>query len=270
MFTQAVLKSVETQILDKCDALDGVKDGVMDDPRRCTVDPGTLTGLTDRQRAGLKNIYGETAARGTVIYPAQLVGGEGGDEGWAAWITGSAQPPAPTGPSLRFAFGTQFFKYFVFNDPNWDYTRYNIANARTDAKRAGQFLNATNSDLSALKAKGKKLIVWHGWADPALTALATVRYHDDVRERDAAAGDYFRLFLMPGVLHCGGGAGPDIVDWPAAIDDWVENGRAPTRLIARKVVQGATTRTRPLCVYPQKAEYKGSGSTDDEASFACK
>ena len=270
MFTPDVLKSVETQILDKCDALDGVKDGVMEDPRRCTVDPGALTGLTDRQRAALKNIYGETAARGTVIYPAQPVGGEGGDDGWAAWITGSAKPPVPNGPSLRFAFGTQFFKYFVFNDPHWDYTRYEIANARTDAKRAGLFLSATDPDLSVFKAKGKKLIVWHGWADPALTALATVRYHDDVLNRDAAAGDYFRLFMMPGVLHCGGGAGPDVVDWPAAIDDWVENGKAPTRIIARKVVTGATTRTRPLCVYPQKAEYRGSGSTDDEASFVCK
>jgi feruloyl esterase len=205
-----------------------------------------------------------------VIYPAQPVGGEGGDEGWAAWITGSAKPPAPTGPSLRFAFGTQFFKYFVFSDPNWDYTRYDIGNAATDAKRAGQILNATNPDLTAFKAKGRKLIVYHGWSDPALTALATVRYHEQVLQRDAAAADYFRLFMMPGVLHCNGGPGPDVVDWPAAIDDWVENNKAPARLIARKVVKGATTRTRPLCAYPQKAEYKGSGSTDDEANFVCK
>ena len=270
MFTPDVLKSVETQILDTCDALDGVKDGVMEDPRRCTVDPGTLTGLTDPQRTVLKRIYSETAARGTSIYPAQPVGGEGQDGGWGAWITGSPQPPVANGPSLRFAFGTQFFKYFVFNDPNWDYTRYEIANALTDAKRAGQILNATNADLSAFKAKGKKLIVWHGWSDPALTALAMVRYHEQVLQRDAAAADYFRLFMMPGVLHCGGGPGPDTVDWPAAIDDWVENGKAPARVIARKVVKNATTRTRPLCVFPQKAEYKGSGSTDDEASFVCR
>ena len=97
-----------------------------------------------------------------------------------------------------------------------------------------------------------------------------VRYHEQVLQRDAAAADYFRLFMMPGVLHCGGGPGPDTVDWPAAIDDWVENGKAPARVIARKVVNNATIRTRPLCVFPQKAQYKGSGSTDDEASFVCK
>jgi feruloyl esterase len=270
MFTPEVLKAVETQILDKCDALDGVKDGVMDDPRRCTVDVATLTGLTDVQRTVLKRIYGATAARDTMIYPAQPVGGEGEGGGWGVWITGSTPPPVANGPSLRFAFGTQFFKYFVFNDPNWDYTRYDIANAPTDGKRAGQILNATNPDLSAFKAKGKKLIIWHGWADPALTALATVRYHDQVLQRDPAAADYVRLFMMPGVLHCSGGAGPDVVDWPAAIADWVENGRPPARIIARKVVKEATTRTRPLCAYPQKAEYKGAGSTDDEASFVCK
>ena len=270
MFTPEVLKSVETQILDKCDAMDGVKDGVMEDPRRCTVDTATLTGLTDLQRTVLKKIYAETAARGTTIYPAQPVGGEGEGSGWGAWITGSPRPPVPNGPSLRFAFGTQFFKYFVFNDPSWDYTRYEIANALTDGKRAGQILNATNPDLGAFKAKGRKLIVWHGWADPALTPLATLRYYDQVVQRDPAAADYFRTFMMPGVLHCAGGPGPDVVDWPAAISDWVENGKAPARVVARKVANGATTRTRPLCSYPQKAEYKGSGSTDDEANFVCK
>ena len=97
-----------------------------------------------------------------------------------------------------------------------------------------------------------------------------MQYHDQVLQRDAAAADYFRLFMMPGVLHCGGGTGPDTVDWPAAIQDWVEKGKAPARIIARKVVNNATTRTRPLCVFPEKAEYKGSGNTDDEASFVCK
>jgi hypothetical protein len=270
MFTPETLKSVETQILEKCDALDGVKDGVMEDPRRCTVDPGSLTGLTDLQRAVLKKIYGETAARGASIYPAQPVGGEGEGGGWGAWITGSPRPPVPNGPSLRFAFGTEFFKYFVFNDPKWDYTRYEIANARTDARQAGQILNATNPDLDAFKAKGRKLIMWHGWADPALTPLATINYHEQVRKRDPSSADYLRTFMMPGVLHCAGGAGPDNADWTGAIVDWVEKGNAPSRVIARKMANGAPIRTRPLCAYPQKAEYKGTGSTDDEASFVCK
>jgi tannase/feruloyl esterase len=131
-------------------------------------------------------------------------------------------------------------------------------------------MNATNPDLSAFKARGGKLILWHGWADTALTPLGSVRYFDQVKARDAAANDYFRMFLMPGVLHCGGGAGPDQADWSAAIVDWVEKGTAPDRVVAKKTAQGAVTRTRPICPYPQRAVYSGSGSTDDAASFACK
>src|SRR5262249_55223100 len=153
------------QMLDKCDALDGVKDGVMEDPRRCRVDPGTLTGLTDAQRTALRKVYGETAAKGQTIYPAQPAGGEGEGAGWPACSVGvrGTVPPTPQGPSLRFAFGTQFFKYFVFGDPAWDYARYEIANARADAKQAASLLNATDPNLDAFKGKGRKLILWHGW-----------------------------------------------------------------------------------------------------------
>jgi pimeloyl-ACP methyl ester carboxylesterase len=268
-FTPAVLKSVEAQILDKCDALDGVKDGVMEDPRRCTVDVATLTGLTDAQRTALKKIYAETASKGASIYAAQPFGGEGEGGGWPSWITGGGLA-TPQGPSLRFAFGTQFFKYFIFSDPNWEYIHYDIANTRRDARLVGKLLNATDPNLDAFKAKGHKLILWHGWSDPALTALASVNYYEQVVARDAAASDYFRMFMMPGVLHCAGGPGPDNVDWTATIDTWVDGHRAPERLVARKVVNGEATRSRPLCPYPQHAVYSGSGSTDDERNFACK
>ena len=132
------LKSIESQVLEKCDALDGVKDGVIDDPRRCTVDPASLTGLTDAQRHAVKAIYSETRGKGDSIYPAQPVGGEGQPGGWPAWIVGMQPGPTPQGPSLRYAFGTQFFKYFVFSDPDWDYTRYDISTVRTDARIAGR------------------------------------------------------------------------------------------------------------------------------------
>ena len=269
VFTPAVLKSIEAQILDKCDALDGVKDGVIDDPRRCQIDVATLTGLTDAQRAALKKIYGETAAKGTTIYPAQPVGGEGEAAGWPTWITGGGLA-TPQGPSLRFAFGTQFFKYFVFGDPDWEYVHYDLANARHDARMAGTILNATNPNLDAFKAKGHKLILWHGWADPALTPLASVNYYEQVKARDPAVSDYLRMFMMPGVLHCAGGPGPDVVDWASAIDAWVDGHNAPDRLVARKVASGAATRSRPLCDYPRHAVYSGSGSTDDEKNFTCR
>jgi feruloyl esterase len=131
-------------------------------------------------------------------------------------------------------------------------------------------LNATSPDLSVFKARGGKLILWHGWADPALSAIASIRYHDEVYARDPEAANYLRTFLLPGVLHCGGGVGPDSVDWTNAISSWVERGVAPERLVARKLSNGAVTRSRPLCPYPLKAVHTGSGSTDDEANFVCR
>jgi len=229
-----------------------------------------VTPVSDAQRAGLKQVYAETAGSGQAIYPAQPVGGEGESAGWATWITGGGMT-TPQGPSLRFAFGTQFFKYFVFSDPAWDYRKYDVANTRRDARAAAAALNATNADLSAFKAKGRKLILWHGWSDPALTALASVKYYDQVQSKDPGVRDYFRMFMMPGVLHCAGGPGPDNADWAAAISDWVEHAKAPDRIVASKLGPGgAVVRTRPLCPYPQHAEYKGSGSSDEAGSFACR
>jgi feruloyl esterase len=167
-------------------------------------------------------------------------------------------------------FGTNIFKFLVFNDPNWDYSTYDLNNWKKDTELAASYLNATSPNLDAFKARGGKLILWHGWADAALTPLASIKYHEQVYARDPAAANYFRTFLMPGVLHCSGGVGPDNVDWETAITDWVEKGKAPDRVIARKLAAGSVTRTRPLCPYPQKAVYNGSGNSDQETSFTCR
>ena len=268
LFTPEVMKAVGTQILDKCDALDGVKDGVMDDPRKCTVDVGSLTGLSDAQKAALKKIYAAPRAKdGTVLYAAQPFGGETEGAGWPAWITGGAMPG---GTSARFGFGTELFKYFIFNDPKWDYTKYDFANYKNDTELTASYLNSNDPNLDAFEAKGHKIIMWHGWADAGLSPLGTLQYYEQVQARDAKSKEFFRLFMLPGVLHCGGGAGPDVVDWPQAIVNWVEKGSAPDRLIAKKESSGAVSRTRPVCAYPQHAVYSGSGSTDDEKSFVCK
>jgi hypothetical protein len=273
LFPMDTLKSVESQIVAKCDAVDGVHDGLMEDPRRCNVDVSALTGLTDQQRRALAIIYGEKKLPdGTVIYPPQPIGGEGDTaEGWPLWINGvnPMLQVAYRAPSLRFGFGTQFFKHFVFNDPEWDYLKYDFENYRRDARVAGAMLNATDPNLDAFKKRGGKLVLYHGWSDAALSANATTKYYDQVKARDPKAEDFARLFMMPGVAHCQGGPGPDRVDWYRVIDDWVEKGAAPERIIASKVMSGKTTRTRPLCAYPMKATYKGSGSIDDEASFTC-
>jgi hypothetical protein len=273
-FSPEVLKSIEGQVLEKCDALDGVRDGLMEDPRACKLDAASLTGLTNPQRAVLNAIYGETKNKDGVIYPAQPLGGEGEVGGWPAWITGvnPQMMSAQKTPNLRFAFGTEMFKYLIFNDPSFDYSRYDLSTYKKDTALASTFLNATDPNLDAFKNRGGKLLLWHGWSDPALTALASVKYFEQVQARDPKASDYFRMFMMPGVLHCAGGPGPDTVDWAAAIDEWVEKGKAPDRIVAQKRAGAGAppSRTRPLCSYPQRAVYSGTGSTDDAANFVCR
>lgn len=273
LFPNATMKSVDEQIIAKCDAIDGTTDGLMEDPRRCTVDVSTLTGLTDQQKKALTVIYGEKKLPdGSVAYPPQPFGGEGDAAlGWPLWINGVTPmlQLAYKIPSLRFGFGTHFMKFFVFNDPEWDYLKYDFANYRRDSRLAGSMLNATDTNLDAFKRRGGKLVLYHGWSDAALSALATTKYYEEVKARDASTADFARLFMLPGVAHCGGGAGPDRVNWASVIDDWVTKRAAPERIVASKVVSGKTTRTRPLCAYPMHAVYQGSGSIDDEQNFTC-
>ncbi len=271
LLSPETLKSVAAQILDSCDALDGVKDGVMEDPRQCKVDVSTLTGLSDAQRTALKTIYAPTRAGNEIAFPGQPFGGEGDAAGWPAWISGAApREGQPAGPSLRYAFGTNLFKYLITSNPGWDYRTYDLSTWKKDSERVAAILNATNPDLDKFKAKGHKLVIWHGWSDAGLSPLGTIKYYESVKARDPKMNDYVRMFMLPGVLHCGGGPGPDNVDWAAAIDGWVESGKAPERLIAQKGGGAAVTRTRPLCAYPQRAVYTGTGSTDQAENFVCK
>ena len=272
-----VLKGVEAQILDKCDALDGVKDGLMEDPRACKIDVATLTGLTEVQKSALKKIYGETRTKDGVIYPAQPFGSEGDIAGWPLWIAGanpllmlSQKETSQKTPNLRFGFGTELFRNFIFSNPEWDYSRYDFADFRKTTAKTASIINATDPNLDKFKARGGKLVIWHGWSDPALSALGTIKYYEQVEARDKKVRDFARMFMLPGVLHCAGGPGPDQADWAAVIDGWVDKGQAPQRVIASKMAKGSTTRTRPLCVYPQHAVYGGTGSIDDEKNFVCK
>jgi feruloyl esterase len=280
----AALQLLEARVLEACDARDGVKDGVMDDPRDCDFKVASIKAcpndvaaadcLTRAQRAVIETVYAPTSNREGRIYPGQPFGGEGEGGGWGAWITGP-NPSLLSGssgrmPSLQYGFGTEFFKYFVFGDSTWDYTRYDLSTWARDTRQARSVLNADNPDLSALKTRGGKLILWHGWSDPALNALSTIDYYGRVQSRDPGVRDYARLFMVPGVLHCAGGSGPDNVDWFGAIADWVEQGKAPESLVASKLDrEGKTVRSRPLCPYPERARNRGSGSQDSAASYAC-
>lgn len=271
---------LESEILRKCDALDGVKDGFLNDPRDCDFKVSDLPicpadepsdhCLTIRQREAIEAVYEGPRNSSGQIYPGFPFGGESEPGAWQSWITG----PNPGllrsygEPSSQFGFATQGFKYLVFQDPEFDYTRYDFDDYEEDAAHLRGFLDATSTDLSGLKSAGGKLLLWHGWSDAALTAYGSIDYFERAEERDASVRDYFRFYLMPGVFHCAGGPGPDRVDWLGALELWVERGEAPGSLVASKAQGGEITKTRPLCVYPEKAVYQG-GDPNVATSYSC-
>ena len=288
------LPLITNAILAACDANDGVRDGVIDDPRACQFDPATLrckgedsaTCLTAPQLAALQKMYAgaKNPRTGKTIYPgwpmsseALTVGANGQPlSGWNRYW-GTTEPTR-----------ANFWRYWVFNDPHWNWWKFDFDRDLTRAEKAiGLLVDHTSANLKAFQARGGKAIVYQGWQDPVVNALDTIAYYDRVKAQQgsqAAMDKFFRLFLVPGMGHCAGGTGATnfgnqggpapIVDADhdllAALDAWVETGRAPQQIIASKVVQGRTVRARPLCPYPQKASYKGSGSTDDAASFVCR
>ena len=283
------LKAIETAALAACDARDGVKDGVLDEPTKCNFDPAVLLCkgeetddcLTEKQIAALKKIYaGPRDAKGNLIIPGFTPGGETGAGGWTAWITG-ATPTA----AAQYFFSTQAFKNMVYNDPKWDYKSFEL---ERDGKLANEklapILNATDANLKAFYARGGKLILYHGWNDAALPPVNTINYFQSVQKKlgQKQANSFMRLYMAPGVQHCAGGPGPDTFgqmvsngpsdpqhDLTLAVEQWVEKGIAPEQVIATKRAGSNVQRTRPLCPYPQVATYKGSGSTDDAANFTC-
>jgi feruloyl esterase len=166
------------------------------------------------------------------------------------------------------------YKYLVFQDPKWDYLTFNPEAdvARAD-KTISSAMNSVNPDLKPLFTRGGKLLQYHGWADPGIAPGSSVNYYKSVLDAmggKAKVNDQYRLFMVPGMGHCGGGDGTSTFDMVSALDEWVVQRKAPDKIVASKVVNGAPVRTRPLCPYPQVATYKGTGSTDDAANFSCK
>jgi len=284
LITPANLALLGRLTREACDTLDGVRDSVIDDPRRCTFTPEQLPlctagqaaadCVTPQQRAAIARVYAPLRdAAGRVLYPGQPVGAEDAPGGWAVWITGPVpgilRESGGRVGSVQGAFGTQMFGAMVFGDTAWDFRHYDLSHAASDTRALSRLLDADNPDLRVFAGRGGRLILWHGWADPAISALGTIRYYERVQAANRDATDFTRLFLLPGVLHCGGGPGPGAVDWASAIAAWREQGQAPERVEARKLVGGQTVRTRPLCAHPAHAVYKGQGSTDDARNFTC-
>jgi hypothetical protein len=286
------LPAIEAAALAQCDAVDGVKDGVIENPMTCRFDPSVLlckgdesdSCLTVHQLTALKSIYGGLKNnKGAQIFPGLSPGGEAEPGGWGSWVTGEAP-----GKSQMFDYGTQFFKNIVYSDPSWQYRSFDPdRDVKAADERMARHLNSAEPDLSAFQKRGGKLILYHGWADAAIPAVNAVNYYDSVVAKMGAenAGAFVRLFMVPGMEHCGGGAGPNVFGQfgtpggdrmhsiDAALEAWVEQGTAPERIVATKYkgnsAKDGVERTRPLCAWPEVAKYKGSGTTDDAENFVC-
>jgi feruloyl esterase len=271
VLTKEALQKLQAGILEQGDAQDGLKDGIIQDPPSGHFDLAKVAGLTAEQRKAVAVIYQGARNANGPLYPGFTAGAECDPDQWIAWLVGPV-PPFVTKDhvaDLSFAFGTQIFKYLVFNNPDWDYSTYDFSNFERDTRLAASFLNATSPDLDGLKARQGKLVLWHGWADPALPAQATADYYQRVLAHDPHANEYCRLFMIPGCFHCGGGPGASDVDWLSVIVDWVERGQAPERIVASHG-HSKTAMTRPLFAYPRHAVYKGTGDPDRAENFEAK
>jgi len=243
---------------------------VLENPRACKFDPKVLacTGadsdscLTPPQVEAARKMYEplKNPRTGQEVFPGLAYGSETG------WGTFGGQQP--------FGIATQFFQFMVFRDPMWNYQSLNYDEhmALVD-KVEGGVMNALDPNLKKFADSKGKLLMYHGWSDPQIPAGSSVGYY--TRVMDAMGGpartqESVRLYMVPGMNHCQGGVGTSTVDWVGALEAWVENGKAPDQIVASKVTNGKTERTRPLCPFPQVATYKGSGSTDDAANFSCR
>lgn len=288
----AKLPLVNKAALAACDGLDGVVDGVISDPPSCHFDPAILLCkgreddqcLTAQEVGAVRKVYAgpRNPRTGESIITGYSPGSESpaGDvwaQGWKRYITDPKEP-------MR----ADFWRYWVFNDVGWDWRKFDYDHdvAFADAKLTA--VNATNTNLSAFKARGGKLLMYSGWADPTGPPMDAVQYYTSVvkrlggrRETDA----FFRLFMVPGMAHCDYGPGPNLFggvgprlaegqgdpthDILSALVRWVEEGKAPTQIVASHFTNDIVDRTRPLCPYPRKARWTREGSSDDAAFFRC-
>jgi len=287
--------AIEAAAVAACDARDGVKDGIIDEPNKCAFDPSVLlckgpesdACLTAPQIAALRKIYsGPRTTNGEQLYPGFQPGGEAGPGGWGLWMSG-----ATADRSLQSGFATQGAANIIFQNAAYDYKTFSVdRDAKAADDLSGRVLNAIDPDLSAFQKRGGKLILYHGWSDAALPPTATVEYYRSAAAKLGKNADgAIRLYMVPGMQHCGGGPGADNFgsapglapvepdpsrNMSAALERWVEQGTAPAAIVATKYNSpaGASSGvkfTRPLCTYPQVARYKGAGSENDAANFAC-
>ncbi len=250
---QAARDALHAAALAACDADDGVKDGIIENPLDCRVETKKVTALKPAQAVAATRIYDGLGR----AFPGLAPGSELG------WNGLSGDEP--------FGYALGFWRYVVFKDPNWDpktlSLETDLPKANQIASRAG--IQAIDPNLNPFFERGGKLVMYHGWNDPLISPYNSVNYYKSVRDSTSGANS-IRLFMMPGVNHCQGGIGADTWDKVKVLDEWRETGRAPSQVVASHATEGKVDRTRRLCAFPQVAVYRGTGSTADAASFDCR
>ena len=286
--TPAKLALVANKVMEKCDAIDGLKDGLIDDPRKCNFDPARDVPacsagadgsdcLTPAQAAAVAKVYSGPSSHGKPIFPGYMPGSEavvsslfGGGTG-SAWLNVIvATQPGRKPADFNLAEGAIQYLAPKPPKPDYDYQTFNFDRDLHLLDAWSKLADAKNPDLSAFRKHGGKLLMTYGWADPILQPMMGVNYFQQaVSKNGPDTEEFFRLFMAPGMGHCGGGIGPDRHDAMTAMIDWVEKGKAPDSMVASRVVDNQVVRTRPLCPYPQVARYSGQGSIDQAANFRC-
>jgi len=266
----AALKVLNDAAIQACDRLDGVRDGVIENPLQCRFDPATVVCgspgaasdcLNAEQVETARFVYApvKNPATGAVVSNGLMPGSE---SGWRAIL--GAEPEINS---------VEVYRYMVFKNPAWDWKAFNLAAAlrASAASDVPAAIDAVNPDLRAFFARGGKLLMTHGWADPQTPPLNGIGYYENVRRTVGASqsASSIRMFMVPGMGHCSGGSGTDDFDAMEPLTAWVERGTAPERFDARRIVNGQVVRTRPLCAYPKVARWNGSGDTNLAASFTC-
>ena len=290
--TPEKIELIDRATLAGCDQSDGLVDGLVTDPLACTFNVESLTckgtdgpdclnagqvATAKKIYAGVKTADGKTFAHG---FPA---GHEGGTSGWRAWIAG-AVPPVKQGDGSLAYEGTRLpsgyglmepnFRFLALDhdDPAFSWKVLDLDRDLPRLKTMTEILSPLDPDLRPFRKSGGKLIMYHGWADPGISAAGTVAYYDQMVKvvgGQQEADSFTRLYMVPGMHHCGGGPGPNSFDMLPVLEAWVEKNIAPASVLASRIVDGKVERTRPLCPYPQVARYSGKGSVDEAASFTC-